>query len=115
MNELHFLISYTVFIGFLLVMLGLGAPTFLSAEAQQKLASLHVASDRPAWYTVCDYFLCQIINPLVGFFAGVGDALVTLYVLFAFNSTIAIVTGIIVTPYLVGLLYVIIGILRGGK
>jgi hypothetical protein len=107
-TEVQLIFGYSIFIGFFLFMITLGAPSFLTAEAQQKLSSITVVKERPAWQDL------PIIGAIGGFIKGVADSLVTLYMVMAFNSTIAAITSVIVTPYLIAMTYIIIKILRGG-
>lgn len=108
MSEIKFLLSYTVFIFFFILLVTLGAPTFLSEEARSKIEAMTVPKERPSWVEI------PIIGPIYGFFRGIWDGLYTLYILLTFSSTIKWLTLLIVTPFLVTMFYVILRILRGG-
>ena len=107
-TEVQLIFGYSVFIGFFLFMITIGAPSFLTPEAQRILSSITVVKERPAWMDI------PIIGAIGGFIKGAWDSLVTLYIVLAFNSTIAVITSLIVTPYLIAMTYIISKLLRGG-
>jgi hypothetical protein len=107
-TETTFLYGYTVFIFFIIFMIGLGAPTFVDASAQSKLLSIQSRHLTPA---VQDN---PILSVTLGFFLGVYNTLDTFYTLLAFSSSIRWITLIIVFPYTVAITYIIAKLLRGG-
>jgi hypothetical protein len=107
-TELKFVIGYTMFVSMMVYMIGLGGPAFVPADVQETFRSLTVPVGVPAYL---DY---PIIGAVASFIVGAYNNLHIFYTLLTFSVTIQWLSIIILTPYLIGMSYVIIKILRGG-
>lgn len=112
MSEIRFLYTYLLFICFYLLILTLGAPSFLPEETRQKIENItgNITAEVPrGWWEDI-----PVIGPVYGFLKGVYDGLSTLWILLTVSSTVRWITIIIITPFVVTLFYIILRLIRGG-
>lgn len=134
MKETEYILFYAVFIGFLIFIFSLGAPTFVDEEGLKEIEQIKA----PVTITPPSYienFPCEgwgmfvgICNSLYGllrvlwnigisiFFTSktIVDMIRTLWVLLRFSSAIRWVTLLVITPMTIVLFYIIARLIRGG-
>lgn len=134
MKETEYILFYTCFVGFLIFIFNIGAPSFLSGEGLVELERIRApVSITPPSYI--EDFPCEgwgmfegICVAIYGFikilwnigvfffwtFKFIGDTISTFIILFKFSSPIRWVTLILIMPMTIALLYVILRLVRGG-
>lgn len=127
MSEVNFILSYSVFLFFVILIIGFGAPSFMPDSARQRFEEINLVHtcdqgcpdgqicDDPSGVCKSKWASYPIIGYVYGFFKGVYDFLYVLYLLLSFSSTIRWITLLLVSPLLIVTSYIILGILRGGK
>jgi hypothetical protein len=134
MNEVEYVVCYTVFVFFFLYVTTQGAPTFLSAEGVTALQSIQItrtihAPDYVAGGWTCGWgifdFICTTLGGIVKLLWNIGvffywtfttiwDFLQTFFILLKFSSEVKWFTVLVITPMTIGLIYVIAKLVRGG-
>jgi len=104
---LRYVLTYSLFVFFVLYLITLGAPDIVTGEAKEKIMNITVPT-QSRWESV------PVIGPVYGFFRGVYNTLSIFYTLLKFSSGVRWLTTVLITPLMIGLVYVIIRILRGG-
>ncbi|MEM2446398.1 MAG: hypothetical protein QW734_07055 [Candidatus Bathyarchaeia archaeon] len=134
MRETEYILFYACFVGFLILIISMGAPSFLSGEGMQELERIR----QPVTITPPEYiesFPCQgwgifegVCNAIYGFirvlwnigvfffwmFKTIGDGITTFVILFKFSSPVRWITLVLLTPMTIVLLYVVMRLFRGG-
>jgi len=107
-TKISFILSYSLFVFFVIFMITLGAPEIVSEEARKEISEITTPEEPPSWASY------PIIGHLYTFLKGAYDFLKVFYTLLKFSSGIRWLTVILISPLIITLAYVIIGILRGG-
>jgi len=117
----QFLLFYTVFVFFFVLVTTLGAPTFLPEEGKKELEKMYAPTveapeevpENGAWYDkILDFF-----RAIYNFFKFVYKGIKTFYILLKFSSSVRWITLLIIIPYTVTLAYVLWGLIPtiGGR
>jgi len=110
-SELKFIFAYVIFIGFVIQITSLGAPTFLAGNPSLNIPDTpNCTIGSGGWYDVPVIAQAKI---LVDLFSCAWDNFTFFFTLMSYSSTITILGGVLFVPFAIAIAWIITNWLRG--